>query len=400
MKSNDIKILDNGWMEVPFSYMAEHISKRVDPKNTNLDIYIGLEHLDPGSLKIKSYGKPEDVKGTKLIAQPGDIIFGKRRAYQGKVGVCEWDAIVSAHSMVLRPKEENIEKDFLKFFMQSEEFYNRSIQISEGSLSPTIKWKVLAEQRFIIPKKELQLSILNTLNSIENEIYRKEILINKVNTYKGKLMEKLFSKGIKNTNLKKINNKYIPEEWTYCKLGDIATIVTGKTPPTDKVENYGDEYPWVTPTDISENREIYITERSLSKYGFENNVILPKDTLLVTCIASIGKNTILKKQGSCNQQINALLPNEKYNTEFMYYWIEHNTKLLNKYSSKTAVPILNKTKFENIQIALPPIEDQKEIAKVLVELDSNLEKVYNSVNYSKSVKKSLQNKYISKPDKN
>ncbi len=231
MKSNDIKILDNGWMEVPFSYMAEHISKRVDPKDTDLDIYIGLEHIDSGSLKIKRCGKPEDVKGTKLIAQPGDIIFGKRRAYQGKVGVCEWDAIVSAHSMVLRPREENIEKNFLKFFMQSEEFYNRSIQISEGSLSPTIKWKVLEGQRFIIPSKDQQTMIVQHINIIENQIYAYEQLLEKSKKYNEKLQGELLSKGIgKKTYIDSTHGKY-PSDWEIRRMGEIGEF---KTSSVDK----------------------------------------------------------------------------------------------------------------------------------------------------------------------
>ena len=147
---------------IKFEQIAFNISERVEPQKTDYTIYVGLEHLDPDNLKIERKGKPEDVIGVKLKIYEGDIIFGKRRAYQRKVAVSDFEGICSAHSMVLRANETTIEKNLLPFFMQSDVFMNRAVQISEGSLSPTIKWKVLANQEFVIPKREKQKQIAET----------------------------------------------------------------------------------------------------------------------------------------------------------------------------------------------------------------------------------------------
>ena len=95
------KQLPEGWRMVKFGEMAKNFSKRVEPSETDLDIYVGLEHLDPDSLRIKRHGVPSDVAGQKLLVKKGQIIFGKRRAYQRKLGVADWDCICSAHAMVL-----------------------------------------------------------------------------------------------------------------------------------------------------------------------------------------------------------------------------------------------------------------------------------------------------------
>ena len=150
------KQLPDGWHMVKFGEMAKHISKRVEPSETDLDIYVGLEHLDPDSLRIKRHGVPSDVEGQKLLVKKGQIIFGKRRAYQRKLGVADWDCICSAHAMVLDANPETILPEFLPFFMQSDVFMNRAVAVSEGSLSPTIKWKILANQSFKIPNIEIQ----------------------------------------------------------------------------------------------------------------------------------------------------------------------------------------------------------------------------------------------------
>lgn len=143
-----------------FDKIAINISERVEPKKTELTTYVGLEHLDADNLVIERTGTPDDVIGTKLKIYKGDIIFGKRRAYLRKVAVSHFDGIASAHSMILRANEKHIEKDFLPFFMQSDAFMQRAVQISEGSLSPTIKVKILAQQEFTLPKKEKQKELI------------------------------------------------------------------------------------------------------------------------------------------------------------------------------------------------------------------------------------------------
>lgn len=161
--------LSEGWQIVKFGDIAKHISKRVEPTETDLEIYVGLEHLDPDSLKIKRHGIPSDVEGQKLLVKKGQIIFGKRRAYQRKVAVADWDCICSAHAMVLEANSAKVIPDFLPFFMQSDVFMNRAVAISEGSLSPTIKWKILAQQEFLIPptdKQETYVSILKKISSV------------------------------------------------------------------------------------------------------------------------------------------------------------------------------------------------------------------------------------------
>ena len=152
---------------VRFDRIAINISERVEPKKTELKTYVGLEHLDADNLVIERTGTPDDVIGTKLKIYKGDIIFGKRRAYLRKVAVSHFDGIASAHSMILRANEKNIEKDFLPYFMQSDAFMNRAVQISEGSLSPTIKVKTLAQQEFNLPKKEKQKELVTVFKQFD-----------------------------------------------------------------------------------------------------------------------------------------------------------------------------------------------------------------------------------------
>jgi type I restriction enzyme S subunit len=162
--------LPKGWRMARFEEFAANIAERVDPTESTAEIYIGLEHLDSDSLKIRRSGSPDDVIGQKLKFKTGDVIFGRRRAYQRKLGIAECDGICSAHAMVVRAQSDVVEPSFLPFFMQSDIFMERAISISVGSLSPTINWKTMRAQRFALPPKPLQRKISETLGSANNVI--------------------------------------------------------------------------------------------------------------------------------------------------------------------------------------------------------------------------------------
>lgn len=164
----DLNNLDkSNWKTYRFDEIAKNISERVDPNNTDLKVYIGLEHIDSESLHIKRHGTPDDVNGTKLKFYKGDIIFGRRRAYQRKAGIATWDGFCSAHALVLRANPDVIDPELFPFFLHSDLFMNRAIDISVGSLSPTINWGTLKHQEFQIPPMAVQLVMSQLFKSGE-----------------------------------------------------------------------------------------------------------------------------------------------------------------------------------------------------------------------------------------
>lgn len=151
------------WTRLPFGAFAESINDRVEPSEAADEVYVGLDDLDPQNLHIRRWGKGSDVIGTKLRFRKGDIIFGRRRAYQRKLAVAEFDGICSAHAMVVRAKPELVLPDFLPFLMMSERFMRRAVEISVGSLSPTINWKTLKLEEFALPPLDQQRRIAKVL---------------------------------------------------------------------------------------------------------------------------------------------------------------------------------------------------------------------------------------------
>jgi type I restriction enzyme S subunit len=155
------------WKRIAFGDFAESIGERTEPSDVQEEIYVGLEHLDPRSLHIRQWGKGSDVTGTKLRFRKGDIIFGRRRAYQRKLAIAEFDGICSAHAMVVRARPHEVLPEFLPFLMMSDRFMNRAVEISVGSLSPTINWTALKQQTFELPPIDQQRRISEILWTVD-----------------------------------------------------------------------------------------------------------------------------------------------------------------------------------------------------------------------------------------
>ena len=168
-------------------------------------------------------------------------------------------------------------------------------------------------------------------------------------------------------------------EWKKNKLGNIGNVITGKTPSKDNPEDWGNEVLFITPSDYKNyGKKAYSSIRMLSRVGIERqkNRLLPPSSVLVTCIGSdMGKSVVNSSLCVTNQQINAIIPDLSVVTaDYLYYLtIDLYDIFRSKGGDGTAVPILNKSDFEKIDILLPRIPEQKAIASVLSSLDNKID---------------------------
>lgn len=174
---------------------------------------------------------------------------------------------------------------------------------------------------------------------------------------------------------KKTSLGVVPEEWEVKRIKDIGTVVTGITPSTSDMENYGNEYLFVSPVDLSGNKYIYNTQKKLSSKGYNLSRQIPTGAILFTCIGStIGKMGVAISPLTCNQQINAIICNSNVNNEYLFYELSNRAKQIKLLAGEQAVPIVNKSDFENIRILLSPLSEQQKIAEILSTWDKAIEK--------------------------
>ncbi len=186
----------------------------------------------------------------------------------------------------------------------------------------------------------------------------------------------------------------LPQGWVECQLGDVFEIITGKTPPKKNPEYFNGDIPFVKPGDL--DKEIYITQTeddSLTVEGLKYAPNLPKNTVLVSCIGNLGKKAILGVVGSCNQQINAIIPNGYIENKYTYFYIDKIVPWLEANASATTVKILNKGKFEQAPFLLPPQNEQRRIVEKIesefAKIDEGLEHLENAKEQIKQYRQSV-----------
>lgn len=228
-----------GWRTMTFGELAESINERVEPADAPDEPYVGLDDLDSGDLHIRRWGKGSDVIGTKLRFRKGDIIFGRRRAYQRKLAVAEFDGICSAHAMVVRAKPAAVLPEFLPFLMMSDRFMKRAVAISVGSLSPTINWTALKIEEFDLPPLEYQRKLAKIFAAADDYLQRMTQLCDQAALAKAVLMER--ATQFEDDTGEPFPRRSLNEVVSTCQYGMSLPLASAGAYPVLRMMNYDEE---------------------------------------------------------------------------------------------------------------------------------------------------------------
>lgn len=194
----------------------------------------------------------------------------------------------------------------------------------------------------------------------------------------------------------KLRFKGFSQNWFKISLSSVGEVVTGNTPATSEKKYYGDDFLWVSPADIKNQKLVNDTQTKLSILGVEKTRKIPNGSILVTCIGStIGKIAMSGKELSTNQQINSLIPNSPNLKDFIYYSIECYIPLLKKLTATQAVPIINKSEFSNFKIPFTSENEAIKIGELFSNLDIRIQLQQEKINLLKEQKKGFMQKIFS-----
>lgn len=185
-------------------------------------------------------------------------------------------------------------------------------------------------------------------------------------------------------------------KWEKYRIRELGNVVTGSTPKTTVEEYWNGEIPFISPTDMKGHKNIVNTERTVTVDGAKTGRLIPKGSLMVTCIASIGKMAISDRECITNQQINTIIPNNRCTVDYLYYALSKNIDRLKLLSGTTAVPIINKSTFEQFELEIPSLKEQQKIAEILSLVDAAIEKTERVIAKTEEVKKGLMQQLLTK----
>ena len=350
------------------------VDKKINPNEVPvrlvnyLDVY-NKTFLYSKDLTHEVSARPDQVR--HCVVEQGDIFFTPSSEVPDDIGCSAVamedisDGVYSYHVVRLRLKT-NWDLYFRAYAFDTKAFLDQASKQCEGSGTRYVislpKFRAMTVR--FPPTVEEQRAIAEVLSDVDGLLNALEALVAKKRMIKQAVMQQLLTGK---TRLPGFNGA-----WETKRVSEFGNVVTGATPRT-KVNAFWDgPYPWITPTDITSERDMTISERMITQEGLNSIRTLPPNTVLITCIASIGKNAILKTTGSCNQQINAVVPNAAHNAEFLYYLFEYSSNYLLTNAGVTATPIISKSIFSEFIFQVPSLEEQRSIASVLSDMDSEI----------------------------
>ena len=342
-----------------FEQIAINSTEKKKPVEEDRFTYLGLEHLDSGCLKVTRYGSDVAPIGEKLVMRKGDVLFGKRRAYQKKVAIAPFDGIFSAHGMVLRPREEVIDKDFFPLFISSDYFLDAAIKISVGSLSPTINWRDLKELEFELPNLEEQKRLAAVLWATNDTIEAYKRLISATDDLVKSQFIEMFGSAIKRVH----DCEYVALS-TLCR-SDSSNI------SLKNVEGITGKYPLFGASGLLQNIDIYKMR--------EEYVGIIKDG------AGVGRVYCLPPFSSILNTMQYILPLAGVNVRYLEYLLRYMD--LGSDNTGSTIPHIYFKDYSQRIVPKPPLALQEKFAEFVRQSDKSKFAVAKCSNLNLSGKK-------------
>ena len=337
--------------------------------DTNIDEYWdgNIQWFTPSEIKSNFVSKSIrtitelGLKKSSAKLLPIGAILLTTRATIGDVAIAEQECATNQgfQSLIVC---KNVNNKFIANWIRINK--NKFIKLAKGSTFAEISKKDIEKINIFITELPEQTKIASFLSLIDERIQTQMKIIEEWEKLKKGMVDELF--------LQKLRLKEFDNEWEEISIGAIGTVVTGGTPSKKESKFWGGDFAWVTAQDFTE-KYIYNSVLKLTDKGKKKSRTIPRNSVLVTCIASIGLNGINKVECAINQQINAIICNPLNYYEFIYYAILANTERLKNLAGQTAVPIINKSVFEKFTISKPKsLKEQQKIASILSSFDKKL----------------------------
>ena len=349
-----------GWSRVRFGDVVENLNETCEPEAAGLERFIGLEHLEPGSLHIRAWGKVADGTTFTRRCRPGQVLFGKRRAYQRKVAVADFDAVVSGDIYVLAPKGDRMLPELLPFLCLSERFFQHAVGTSAGSLSPRTNWSSLASFEFDLPPPDRQRHIAEILWAVD-ESYRKNATLNEsIESYRRTALLSVF-KPIAEVQTKEAR------EIGEVQLGRqrAPQYTTGKfSKPYLRVVNVLDGE-----LDLRDVQEMDFDERDFGRYSLRSGDVLITEGD-ITGPQNVGRSAIYRGEipNCCFQKtLLRFRPGHLLTSEFAHAALQHafHKGELAKIAVTTTVSHLTAERFAKFRFPIPEMKLQQRVCEQL-----------------------------------
>ena len=356
----DTKDAKNGAWEIK---KLGEVCKYDKNQNIHKDLpYVGLEHIESNTGMFLGSLEPQEVKSSTFYFTDEHVLYGRLRPYLNKVLLPDFKGHCSTEIFPIKVKKDIIRK-FLFYWLIAETTVKKIDATWTGARMPRANMNQVLEFDFAFPSLPEQRRIVYILDEYFSAIDKAKANAEQ-NLKNAKELFESYLQGVFGSAGSPTENG---DGWEEKKLGELGTTQTGTTPKTAEKENYGNFIPFIKPADVDflSIGDLRYNNEGLSEIGLKKGRKMENGSILMVCIgATIGKVGFAKQEVSCNQQINTLTLNKKFEPKFFYYAMRskkfQEKVLLEGKGAQTTLPIINKSKWENLTISFPKSKNEQQ----------------------------------------
>lgn len=390
-----------GWRMVRFGDVVNNISETVsNPQKEGLERFVGLEHLEPRDLRIRSWGNISDGTTFSRVFRSGHVLFGKRRAYQRKAALADFAGICSGDIYVFAANERHLVPELLPFLVQSEGFAKHAEDTSEGSLSPRTKWKYLAVYEFALPSDPSeQRRIAELLAAADEAVEGWRKVAERIDNLRNSLIAGMSSRSRAVTE-----SGGLRPGWTYEPLGSRYTIQLGKMMSPDAISGVL-KRPYMRNANVQWNRldlsdvaEMHFDEHEVVKFELKPGDILACEG------RHVGKSAIWRDEipGACFQKalhrLRPKSPDDLPEYLLLCLWDCELTGRFKQLIGETTIPHLPAERFRELYMAFPPREEQAEFVELVRQVEAERNAAFEHANRERGILEQLSRHLLTPPE--
>lgn len=366
-------VLSEEWKRVKFGDVVRDVKVTVDPETSGLERYVAGEHMNTDDLHIRQWGTIGDgylgpAFHRKFVK--GQVLYGSRRTYLRKVAVAEFDGICANTTFVLEPKGDDLLPELLPFIMQTESFSTHAVKQSRGSVNPYVNFRDIAWYEFALPPKEEQRRIVEILSSTDDLIEAKGAVKDALIRQQSTCLDQFLTQGIRSTALKSTKVGEGPSHWRFGKVGDFLELQRG--------------------FDLTEKESVEGNVPVVSSSGiayFHNTAMVQPPGVVTGRKGKLGDVFFLDTP-YWPHDTSLWVKDFKGNEPRFIFWLLKFLRL-EKLDAATAVPTLNRNNVHPLEVVIPPLDEQREIAKLLDSMVNTLKIAESDLESLKKLKRAL-----------
>ena len=377
---NELNIDKTHWKKYRFDEVCRQVNEATkDPAAEGLDHVIGLEHIEPNNLHITHWDTLEKETTFTRKFKKGQVLFGRRRAYQRKVAYAEFDGICSGDILVFEAIEKVMLPELLPFLIQSEGFFQKALATSAGSLSPRTKFKELADYEFLLPPKAEQKRLAELLWAADEVVEKEKREMER--------MEELYNN--------RIESMFTGEKVAFGECANINESTLSAKTPSDYRFLYIDIASIVSPKHLGP-----LTEYSFAEAPSRARRIVKNNDIVLSLVRPYLKAFVQIKNrheeliASTGTAVVSAKPDN--NTDFLFHMLFSKAFMTfcENRMNGTNYPAITPADLSDFQIPSYSFDEQKSKANELNSIDNTIEQLETQIAISQQIKQELINKIL------